>query len=133
MSAGRGAPSSDITRRHALRLLAAFGLLPLGCDDPAPRAPGPSSPGDRLVALRPDRQAAAVIGRTWLDAQPDAPSTAELLRELAPDESLEPNALREAWQRAHRKDLLAERYESISGWQLSRSEVHLYALLARLS
>ena len=88
---------------------------------------------DRVVALRPDREAAALIGRTWLEGQSVPPDTAKLLRGLVPDNSIEGNALREALERAHREDLFSERYESIAGWQLSRTEMHLYALLARVT
>lgn len=122
----------DMTRRDALRLLVALGLWPLGCSDSTPPASVPLSASDRIVALRPDREAAALIGRTWLKQQSTAPSTAELLHELAPNDSLEADALREALESAHRGDLLAERYESVLDWQLSRTEVRLYALLARV-
>jgi len=116
---------ADMGRRQALRLLAVLGLWPLSCIDHY----SPTSDARRLLELRPDREAAALLGRAWLDAQSGAPSTAELLRELAPH-GYEGEALREALEQAHRKDLFAERYERIAGWRLSRTEVRLYALLA---
>jgi hypothetical protein len=124
---------ADISRRDMLRVLALLGLWPLGCNDQAPALPSPPMNADRFVALRLDREAAALIGRTWLEGQTTPPDATTLLKTILPDTSFEGDALRKAIGRAHREDLLSERYESVAGWQLSRTEVHLYALLAQVA
>jgi hypothetical protein len=121
----------ELTRREALRVLAAVGLWPLACGDAQPEAAAPPEVA-KLVALRPDAGAAARVGREWLAAQTAAPSTAELVQQILPDPSLSGGALREALERAHRSDLEAQRYEAVAGWSLSRTEARLYALLARV-
>ena len=127
------ARSSPLDRRDFLRRALAFGMhaaawlsIPWGAG--ACRDEGlPFGPSPRLRAL----------GRHYLNARPDSPSSAELAAELPPE-------LLDAWQTlgaagvfssaafesASRADFAGGRIESLDGWWMSSSELRVCALIA---
>ncbi len=120
-----------ITRRQALRYLAALGVLPLhslvGCSvetDPA-----------KLAALRRDRFSAALLGRAWLDDQSPEPDATELLARICGESGCadfgdDNDRMRRLIAERHRFDFERGNLVSVDGWLMSETEVALYALVA---
>ncbi len=120
-----------ITRRQALRYLAALGVLPLhslvGCSvetDPA-----------KLAALRRDRFSAALLGWAWLEDQSPAPSATELVARICGESGCaefehDSDRMRRSIAERHRSDFERGNLVSVGGWLMSETEVALYALVA---
>ena len=119
-----------VTRRQALRYLAALGVLPLhsliGCSvetDPS-----------KLATLRRDRFSAALLGRAWLDDQSPEPDATELLARICGESGCadfnDNDRMRRLIAERHRSDFERGNLVSVDGWLMSETEVALYALVA---
>ena len=83
-----------------------------------------------LGAGRKALAAAERTGKVWLSAQAEPPS-ARLLFDAFISELPETPQAYGAWIRdRHTADIRNNRVEVVAGWQLSRTETHLYALLS---
>jgi hypothetical protein len=119
-----------ITRRQALRCLAAIGSLPL-----AGVACGAHGEAERLVALRRDRRSAQRVGRAWLDAQSPPPDAARLVALICGASGCAGFAsggepLRREVAQRHHSDLARGKLVAVEGWLLTETEAALYALVA---
>ncbi|MEE2643681.1 MAG: hypothetical protein VYD19_02000 [Myxococcota bacterium] len=123
------ASSPSLDRRALLQLaLAALPLSLAGCEGESERQ------RRRLVDTRRDLPSAKVVGRLWLRAQAEPPSTAALVESLAlrlKSFPAENEGLIQALRTQHKADLAAGRFTSAGGWVLSETEALLYALAAR--
>jgi hypothetical protein len=127
-------PKVELTRRRLL--IAAAGFL-------GTVAAGPSAivqlierlaPADAAALLRgliTDREGAAQLGRTYLDAHPSEASRAALVRQLA--DPIAPTSAERAARgvgKRIREDYAIGHTVVVEGWVLSRTEARLYALVA---
>jgi hypothetical protein len=123
-----------LTRRAALRLLAAAGLAPLaagagglaGCRDA--RRPGGPDPA-QLITHPADM---ARVGELWLEAQNAAPDVAALVDALSARGDRDEDALRRRLADRQREDWIEGRVEEVRGFRFARTELELYALAALL-
>ena len=83
-----------------------------------------------LPSSRQKLRQARKCGELWLNAQVDQPKIGALLAGLLPEEYVDSRAVTQWVKDKHLADISADRYEEISGWTLSRTETHLYAVLA---
>lgn len=120
--------SWQLTRREALRCLAALGAIPVvGCI-------GETDPAS-LVALRRDRRSAELLGRAWLAGQRPEPSAQELVARICGESGCagfadDGERMRRLIRARHRSDFEQGRLVSVDGWLMSQTEVALYALVA---
>lgn len=120
-----------VTRRTALRLLAAAGLAPLGLAGAGCGSDG--SRRDPLVALVDAPVGMARLGRLWIDGQSAPPELPALVASLVPGDGLETEAvLRRELAVRLRDDWVHGRTELVNGYTLGATEVRLYALAERL-
>jgi hypothetical protein len=85
--------------------------------------------------MRRDLESAHLIGRTWLAEQSPSPGISELLSGICGDEHCadfgdDPEAAPRLIAARHRSDFERGNLVSVRGWQLTATEVHLYALVA---
>ena len=119
------------TRRQALRYLAALGALPLQSLVACSRETDPAE----LVALRRDRESAALLGWAWLEDQSPAPSATELVARICGESGCaefehDTDRMRRSIAERHRSDFERGHLVSVQGWLMSETEVALYALVA---
>jgi len=134
--------NNPITRRRFLLSVAASVIV--GCTDPGRDAASVSSQQtDYIRAAMPgltgDREAAARIGRSYLDAHPEYQTGDALLNVIERALSqLDPDVAKSTDNKrivVLVKKLVASEYqlnkvEKVAGWILSITEVRLYALVA---
>ena len=107
-------------------------------DEKLPSGPplGPyNQPARALVNSRRDATEAAKIGRRWLKAQRTRPTYDQLVSRIVGEDyviasPVDLDALKARIHQRHLADLTAARFETVNGWYLSATEVHLYALVA---
>jgi hypothetical protein len=115
----------DRDRRFVLRALAC--LLPtMACARTT--APAPSPP--LVLPSAPVPEAIAVLGRRYLDAYPEDDDREVLRRALGLDQAGSEDASFERIGSAIRRDLGTGQVVDIDGWQLTRTECRLYAVVA---
>jgi len=83
-----------------------------------------------LPSGRQKLKQARKCGELWLSAQAEQPKLESLLTGLLPEKYTDNQGLTQWVRDRHFADIGADRYEQISGWTLSRTETHLYAVLA---
>ena len=83
-----------------------------------------------LGAGRKALAAAERTGKTWLDAQTTPPSARNLFDTFMSELPESPHAHGDWIRKRHKADIRDNRLEVVAGWQMSRTETHLYALLA---
>lgn len=83
-----------------------------------------------LPSGRQKLKQARKCGELWLNAQVEQPKIGTLLVGLLPEKYADSRAVTQWVKDKHLADINADRYEQISGWTLSRTETHLYAVLA---
>jgi hypothetical protein len=133
-----------LSRREMLEI-AILGLcLPkLGCVDDTQSTHTPTSSrlvpkmnqaqlqmAKELPSSRQKLKQARKCGELWLSAQAEQPKLETLLIGLLPDTYTDNQRLTQWVKNRHLTDINADQYEQISGWTLSRTETHLYAVLA---
>jgi hypothetical protein len=130
----------DLRRRDFLRGASAAAVV--GLVAPILSSPMACSRGDPLLAALgdffDDRDAARIVGRIYLNQEPGERDARLLVERLAGPaledwESLSRRdlpALRSALRARHREDLRTGNIVSLDGWQLSRTEARLYAVVA---
>ncbi len=128
---------ATLTRREAVRLLAALGWS-LGAGSPAwlaGCAPDSAAGGAFFLPVMDEPDAMIALGRAWLRSQATPPTQDQLLTELgrSPGLASDAAALRDWIAARHAHDWLAGRLLEVNGFQLSATEVQLYALAARLA
>lgn len=134
----------DLSRREMIEL-AVLGLsLPaLGCfetesqkeslDSSAAMAPLTQVQQDAVAHLAKGRkklEQARKCGQLWLDERNERPGYTALFNGLIANADRTPSQLVEEIRAQHILDIEAQRFETVAGWTLSRTETHLYALLA---
>lgn len=134
----------DLSRREMIEL-AVLGLsLPaLGCFETGPKKKGLDSSAtvapptqvqrDAVVHLAKGRkklEQARKCGQLWLDDQTERPGYTVLFNGLIANADRTPSQLVKEIKAQHIVDIEAQRFETVAGWTLSRTETHLYALLA---
>ena len=129
---------TDPTRRAALRLLAAAGVLPLTAGTASLlAATGCGSDRRRheqaFARLLPDSGGMVVVGRAWLASQPGEVTVASLVDALGgPDTGDEPT-LRAWLAKRQRRDWLEGNVVGLATFRITATEARLYALAALLS
>jgi len=129
-------PSRGLGRREFLRGLCAAGvagLAPLSWSCHRGVAPKAA-----LAGFFDDRRSAAIVGRVYLNAQPEAVDADELVASIVDDSDRahrdwnalwrDPDAMREALRERHREDLARGDVVDVDGWLLSLTEARLCAL-----
>ena len=134
------------SRRDAVKFaLTGFILSPFGCTPPPPHPSKPDSSSrpaqvttnvpNKINLLKKDRKRlehAKLCGKLWLDEQKPRPTVADIETRLAPLLSGTPVEMRRAFQEQHRRDVAEDRLVSVTGWLLTETETHLYAMFTLL-
>jgi hypothetical protein len=115
------------TRRRFIQTGAALAVSGLIAGRASAGAGRPGTPGERLLAVLDDREAAARIGRARLAAAPDEGDLDGVLRLLNVPEGVDAARTLEARRRADFRD---GRTVRVDGWVLSRTEACLCVLAA---
>ena len=90
---------------------------------------------NKINLLKKDRKRlehAKLCGKLWLDEQKPRPTVADIETRLAPLLSGTPVEMRRAFQEQHRRDVAEDRLVSVTGWLLTETETHLYAMFTLL-
>ena len=131
----------ELSRREMIEL-AVLGLcLPsLGCFerdegvliDASATAPTQSQAATIRVLAdgRKTLKQAQKCGAIWLEAQVKKPRLETVFEQLFPDVKQAPEQSIEQIKTRHISDIEADRFETVAGWTLSRTETQLYALLS---
>ena len=69
-------------------------------------------------------------GQLWLDEQTETPGFTPLFNGLIATTTHATTQIVKQIKKRHLEDIKAQRFETVAGWTLSRTETHLYALLA---
>jgi hypothetical protein len=115
----------DRDRRFVLRALAC--LVPtMACV----RTTAPVTSPPLVLSSAPVPGAIAVLGRRYLDAYPEDADHEVLRRALGLDQAGSEDAVFERIGSAIRRDLGTGEVVDVDGWQLTRTECRLYAVVA---
>lgn len=133
----------DLSRREMIELaILGLSLPALGCFESDSQArlivdatvvPPTQVQLDAVANLAKGRKKldyAQKCGQLWLDEQTETPGFAPLFNGLITTATYTPAQILKRIQMRHIEDIKAQRFETVAGWTLSRTETHLYALLA---
>ena len=134
------------SRRDAIQLaLTGFILSPFGCTPSPPRSSQPDSSSktaqmtsslqNTIEVLKKDRKRmehAKHCGTLWLEQQKPRPTIADLEARFSPLLSGTSEEMRRAFQQQHKRDIKDDRLVSVTGWLLTETETHLYAMFTLL-
>ncbi|MGB0646898.1 MAG: hypothetical protein ACPGQS_06975 [Bradymonadia bacterium] len=88
-----------------------------------------------IEVLKKDRKRlehAKRCGTLWLDQQKSRPTIADLEARFRPLLSGTSEEMRRAFQQQHTRDIEDDRLVSVTGWLLTETETHLYAMFTLL-
>lgn len=134
------------SRRETIKLaLTGFILSPFGCtstppssaksDDRTEVPPLNSGVRDSLTIIAKKRKKLTHVkhcGKLWLDQQKPRPTIADLETRFAASLSGTSEEMQRTFQQLHARDIKEDRFVSVTGWLLTETETHLYAMFALL-